>query len=78
MKIKEYHVEATEKHEKHGVTLHDGVTLKKQEKKLFNKLLAERTSEFFGTWERIDPTKLIFNFKTEAKTPENFTNYQIL
>ena len=31
LKIKEEHVEPTEMHEKHAVTLHDRVTLKKQE-----------------------------------------------
>ena len=44
----------------------DGVPLKEQ-KEIFNKLLAEEASEFFGIKDIIHPNKLIYQFKTEGK-----------
>ena len=48
-----------------------------KQKEIFNKLLAKRASKFVGKKYKIDPNKLIFDFKTEGKIPKDFRNYQM-
>ena len=54
----------------------DGVSCEKQ-KKIFNRLLAKRDSEFADIKNKICSNKLIYNFKTEEKLTKDFRDYKM-
>ena len=45
-------------------------------KKVFNELVEERSSEFKNLEKRINPDNLIYKYKTEGISPKDFRNYQ--
>ena len=47
------------------------------QEEICNKLLAESASEFVGIKEKINPNKLIYEFKTEGKISEKFRDYRM-
>ena len=44
-------------------------------KKVFNELVEERSSEFNNLEKRINPDNLIYKYKTEGISPKGFRNY---
>ena len=44
-------------------------------KKVFNELVEERSSEFKNLEKRINPDNLIYKYKTEGISPKGFRNY---
>ena len=53
----------------------DRVPLKKP-KFTFNQFLAERVYESDGVKDKINPNELIYNFKTEYRSPKDLKSYQ--
>ena len=53
----------------------DSISLEKQ-KKIFNELVEEISSEFKNLEKRINPHNLIYKYKTEGISPNDFRNYQ--
>ena len=53
----------------------DSISLEKQ-KKIFNELVEEISSEFKNLEKRINPHSLIYKYKTEGISPNDFRNYQ--
>ena len=53
----------------------DNISLEKQ-KKIFNELVEEISSEFKNLEKRINPHNLIYKYKTEGRSPNDFRNYQ--
>ena len=47
-------------------------------KKIFNKLVEEKSYEFQNLKEKINPNNLIYKYKTEGRSPKDFSNYQNL
>ena len=47
-------------------------------KKTFNKLVEERSSEFWNLEKRINRNNLIDKYKTEGRSLKDFRNYQDL
>ena len=45
-------------------------------RKIFNKLIEERSSGFKDLQKRINPNNLIYNYKNERISPKDFRNYQ--
>ena len=45
-------------------------------KKILNALLEKRSSEIINLGKIINPDNLIYNYKTERKSPKNFRNDQ--
>ena len=67
--IKEHGKQSVESNEviKNDFTINrDSVSFRKQ-KKICNRLLAERASQFVDIKDKINPNKLIYEFKTEEK-----------
>ena len=52
----------------------DGVPFEKQ-KEIFSELLTKRAHEFDNSKNKISPNKLIYKFKTEGDSPEDFKDY---
>ena len=52
--------------------------LLEEQKKIFNQLAEERSSEFWNLEMLINPDNLIYKYKTEARSPNDFRNYQNL
>ena len=79
-------IKATEDHEKQLVESNE--LIKKdfnidrdsvpheEQKKIFNELIRERSSEFHNSEERINPNNLIYKNKTEGMSPKDFSGYQ--
>ena len=53
----------------------DSISLEKQ-KKIFNELVEEISSEFKNLEKIINSHNLIYKYKTEGISPNNFRNYQ--
>ena len=53
----------------------DSISLEKQ-KKIFNELVEEISSEFKNLEKRINPHNLIYKYKTGGISPNDFRNYQ--
>ena len=49
-----------------------------KQKKVFNEFVEEKQFEFKNSKEKIDPNNLIYRYKTEGISPNNFSNYQNL
>ena len=47
-----------------------------EQKKIFNELITERSSEHWNLEERINSDNLIWKFKNERRSPKDFRNYQ--
>ena len=47
-------------------------------KKIFNKFVEEKSYEFQNLKEKINHENLIYNYKTEGKSPKDFSDYQNL
>ena len=47
-------------------------------KKIFNELVEEKSYEFQDLKEKIIPNSLIYKYKTEWRSPEDFSNYENL
>ena len=47
-------------------------------KKIFNKFVEEKSYEFQNLKEKINHENLIYNYKTEGKSPKEFSDYQNL
>ena len=47
-------------------------------KKIFNRLVEEKSYEFNNLKEKINPNNLVYEFKTEGRIPKGFSNYQNL
>ena len=47
-----------------------------EQRKIFNELLKERSSEFKDLEKRINLDNLIYKYKNEEKSPKDFRNYQ--
>ena len=47
-----------------------------EQKKIFNKLIAESSSKFYKIEKRINPSHFIFNYKTEERSLGDFSVYQ--
>ena len=47
-----------------------------QNKKIFNELIKDRSSEFWNLKKRINPDNLIYKKETEERSLKNFKNYQ--
>ena len=45
-------------------------------KKIFNKLVKKRSSEFRNFEKKINPDNLIYKYKTEKRSSKDFSNYQ--
>ena len=45
-------------------------------KKIFNELIKDRSSEFWNLKKRINPDNLIYKKKTEGRSLKDFKNYQ--
>ena len=44
-------------------------------KKIFNELIRQRSSEFWNLAKRINSDNLIYKYKTEGISPKDFRNY---
>ena len=47
-------------------------------KKKFKKLVEEKSYEFQNLKEKVNPNNLIYKYKTEGRSPKDFSNYQNL
>ena len=45
-------------------------------KKIFNKFVEEKSHKFQNLKEKINHENLIYNYKTEGKSPKDFSDYQ--
>ena len=45
-------------------------------KKIFNELIKERSSEFWNLAKRVTSDNLIYQYKTKGRSPKDFRNYQ--
>ena len=45
-------------------------------KKIFNELIKERSSEFWNLAKRVNSDNLIYQYKTKGRSPKDFRNYQ--
>ena len=48
----------------------------KNVKKIFNELVEEKSYEFQNLKEKINPSNLIYKYKTKGRSQKNFSNYQ--
>ena len=45
-------------------------------KKIFNRLVEEKSYEFQNLKEKINPNNLIYKYKTQGRSPKEFIDYQ--
>ena len=47
-----------------------------EQKQTFNEIIRERSTEFNNLEKIINPDNLIYNYKTEGRSPKDFSVYQ--
>ena len=50
-------------------------TIIDEQKKVFNRLVEEKSYEFRNLKEKTNPNNFIYNYKTRGRTPKDFSDY---